>query len=296
VSFTEQFPSRPARQESRGDVDLAASVSNDPSRTVVSRDGTSIAYSRAGAGEPMVLVDGALNDRALRGPNPRLAAVLASQFTVFTYDRRGRGESGDTPPYAIEREIEDLEAVIATAGGSAYVYGISSGGALALEAAARLSSIRRLALYELPFVTDASRNPVPDDFAAQLGDLAAQGRQADALRYFFTAGVALPPAMVALMRLMPAWSKLKSRAHTLPYDAQIISGTGSGGPLPADRWSSATVPTLVLAGGKSPAWMQNAMRALADVLPRATYRTLERQTHIVKPKALAPVLSEFFRG
>lgn len=278
-----------------GTATTAARASDDAgSPTVTSRDGTAIAYSRVGTGEPVVLVDGALNDRALNGPNPRLAKVLASQFTVFTYDRRGRGQSGDTQPYAIEREIEDLEAIIDAAGGSAHVYGISSGGALALEAATRLSSIRRLALYELPFVTDDSRTPVPDDFAAHLAELTASGRNADALRYFFTAGVALPTAMVALMRLMPAWSKLKTLASSLPYDAQIIRGTGSGGPLPASRWSRATVPTLVIAGSKSPAWMRNAMRTLADVLPNATHRTLEGQTHIVKPKALAPVLSDFF--
>jgi pimeloyl-ACP methyl ester carboxylesterase len=125
--------------------------------------------------------------------------------------------------------------------------------------------------------------------------LTRAGRQADALRYFFSAGVALPGAMVALMRFMPAWSKLRALAPTLPYDAQIIHGTGSGGPLPANRWSTVTVPTLVMAGGKSPAWMRNSMRALADVLPNATHRTLDRQTHIVKPKALGPVLTEFFR-
>jgi pimeloyl-ACP methyl ester carboxylesterase len=266
------------------------------SGTVTSRDGTSIAYTRTGTGEPVVLVDGALNDRALNGPNPRLAKVMAAQFTVFIYDRRGRGESGNTAPYAVEREIEDLDAVIGAAGGSAHVYGISSGGALALAAAARLESIRRLALYELPFVTDGSRKPVPDDFAEHLEELTASGRRADALRYFFTAGVALPGAMVALMRLMPAWSKLKVLAPSLPYDAQVIKGTGSGGPLPADRWSGVTVPTLVMAGSKSPAWMQNSMRALAQVLPTATHRTLERQTHIVKPAALAPVLAEFFRS
>ena len=185
--------------------------------------------------------------------------------------------------------------MIDAAGGSACVYGISSGGALALEAATRISSIRRLALYELPFVTDDSRKPVPKDFADHLEELTATGRRADALRYFFTAGVALPSAMVALMRLMPTWSKLKALAPSLPYDAQIIRGTGSGGPLHANCCPSATVPALVIAGGKSPAWMRNAMRTLAGVLPNATHRTLERQTHIIKPKALAPILSEFFR-
>jgi pimeloyl-ACP methyl ester carboxylesterase len=293
VSTTTQSILTPAKHEGRGE-STAGSASVAHSSTVISRDGTSIAYSRAGDGEPVVLVDGALNDRALNGPNPRLARVLATQFTVFTYDRRGRGESGDTPPYTVERETEDLQAIIDAAGGSACVYGISSGGALALEAANRLSSIRRLALYELPFVTDDSRRPVPVDFAAHLTALIAADRRADALRYFFTAGVALPGAVVALMRLMPAWSKLKALATSLPYDAQIIAGTGSGGPLPAGRWSNVTVPTLVIAGGKSPAWMLGSMRDLADALPNATHRTLERQTHIVKPKALAPVLSEFF--
>ncbi|MBV9604472.1 MAG: alpha/beta hydrolase [Solirubrobacterales bacterium] len=262
--------------------------------SVVSRDGTLIGYSRAGTGEPVVLVDGALNDRRLNGPNPRLAKALVSQFTVFTYDRRGRGESGNTQPYAVEREIEDLDAVIDAAGGSAYVYGISSGGALALEAATRLESIRKLALYELPFVTDGSRKPVPADAAEHFDDLIVRGRRAEALRYFFTELVALPAAMVALMRFMPAWSKLKALAPTLSYDARVIHGTGSGGPLPTDRWARATAPTLVLAGGKSPVWMQNSMRTLAQVLPNAAHRTLEGQTHLVKPHALAPVLNEFF--
>lgn len=264
--------------------------------TVASRDGTTIAYSRVGAGQPVILVDGALNDRALNGPNPRLAAVLASEFSVFTYDRRGRGESGDTPPYAVEREIEDLQAVIAAAGGSAFVYGISSGGALALEAATRLSTIRRLALFELPFVTDSSRKPIPNDWVARIDELVADGHTSDALRYFFTAGVALPRIMVGLMRLMPVWSKLKALAHTLPYDARLIGDNGAGRPLSAERWARLAVPTLVIAGGKSPAWMQNAMRALADALPNAEHRTLERQTHIVKPHALAPMLSEFFHN
>jgi len=225
----------------------------------------------------------------------QLAAVQASRFTVFTYDRRGRGESGNTPPYAVERAVEDLQAVIDVAGGNADVYGISSGGVPALEAANRLDSIRRLALYELSFVTDDSRKPIPDDFAAQLAELAENDRRAEALRYFFTAGIGLPRITVAMMRVMPVWSKLTALAHTLPCDAQLISDASAGGPLPADRWAKVTLPALVIAGGKSPAWMQAAIRALADVLPGAEHRTLEGQTHIVKAKALAPVLSGFFQ-
>ncbi len=262
--------------------------------TVISADGTVIGYTRCGGGDPVVLVDGALNDRSFPGPNPKLAAVLASRFTVFTYDRRGRGESGDTLPYGVEREVEDLRAVIDAAGGSACVYGISSGGALALEAANRLSSISRLAVYELPFVTDDSRTPIPDNFTRHLAGLADDERRAEALWYFFTVGVGLPRIMVSLMRLMPAWSKLKALAHTLPYDAQLIAGAGAGQPLPTDRWNNVTAPTLVMAGSKSPAWIRNAMRSLAEVLPDAELRTLERQTHIVKADAMAPVITESF--
>jgi pimeloyl-ACP methyl ester carboxylesterase len=292
MSIAAQRVDRPAKAEA-GREQAAGSAQTG---IVVSHDGTRIAYSRVGSGEPLVLVDGALNDRALNGPNPRLAKVLASQFTVFTYDRRGRGESGDTPPSTVEREVEDLQAILEAAGGTAYVYGISSGGVLALEAANRLSSIRRLALYELPFVSDDSRPPIPADFAAHLAELANTGRRAETLRYFFITGIGLPRVFVGAMRLLPAWSKLKALAHTLPYDAQLIGDAGSGGPLPARRWANVTAPTVVIAGTKSPAWMRNAMRALGEALPNAEHRELEGQTHIVKPKALAPVLREFFEN
>ena len=260
---------------------------------VTSKDGTEIAYTRAGAGPPLILVDGALCDRAM-GPNAKLASHLSSRFTVFTYDRRGRGESGDRAPYGVEREIEDLEAVIEAAGGSADVYGISSGGALALEAANRLSSISRLALYELPYVVDDSRPPIPSNWAGRLSEMAATDCRADAVRYFMRDCIGVPRPVVAVMRFMPAWPKLKAVAHTLPYDARVVGDLGRGAPLPAERWADATVPALVVAGGKSPASMKNAMRALADVLPSARYQTLPGQTHVVKPARLAPVLSEFF--
>ena len=260
---------------------------------VTSKDGTEIAYSRIGAGAPLVLVDGALCDRAM-GPNTKLASHLSSRFTVFTYDRRGRGQSGDRAPYGVEREIDDLEAMIDVAGGTAFVYGISSGGVLALEAANRLSSISRLALYELPFVVDDTRRPVPSGWAGHLAEMVATDRRADAVRYFLRDCVGVPRVVVALMRFVPAWPKLKAVAHTLPYDARIVGDLGCGAPLPTERWAAATVPTLVVAGGKSPTWMKNGMRALADVLPSAQYQTLAGQTHVVKPGRLAPVLTEFF--
>jgi pimeloyl-ACP methyl ester carboxylesterase len=259
---------------------------------VLSRDGTTIAFDRIGSGDPIVLVDGALCDRS-SGPNAALAQVLSEHFTVFTYDRRGRGESSDTGPYHVDREIEDLDAVIGAAGGSAYVYGISSGGALALEAATRGSAIERLVLFELPFVVDHTRKPIPASFAADLVELVASGRRGAAVTHFLRAGVGLPAMMVVLLRLMPAWKKLKALAHTLPYDAMILGDdTGRGGPLPAGRWASLTAPTLVIGGGKSPEWMRNSVRALAELLG-AEHCTLEGQTHLVKAQAIAPALVEF---
>jgi pimeloyl-ACP methyl ester carboxylesterase len=261
--------------------------------TVVSRDGTRIAFDRAGDGPAVILVDGALSYRAA-GPNPPLAALLAEHFTVFTYDRRGRGESGDRAPYDVQREVDDLAALVALAGGSAYVYGISSGAVLALEAANRGVAIGKLALYEAPFVVDDGRPPVPAGYRRKLDELLAAGRRGDAVRLFLTKAVRVPRPFVAMMRFMPAWKKLKGVAHTLPYDAQIMGDTQSGRPLPADRWASVNAPALVVGGGKSPDWMQNSVRALAGVLPDARERTLEGQTHLVKPAALAPALVEFF--
>lgn len=264
-------------------------------KTVTSKDGTRIAYNELGAGPPVVLVGGAMNTRSF-GPNGPLAELLAERFTVINYDRRGRGDSGDTRPWAVEREVEDIEALIGAVGGSVYLFGISSGAALALEAANRGLGMEKLALYEAPFIVDDSRPPVPDDYLGRLKALVTSGRLGDAVRLFMREGVGLPAVFVALMRLMPAWSKLKAVAHTLPYDAAVVYEHQKGRPLPAGRWASATMPTLVAVGGKSPDWMQSAMRNLADVLPNARHRTLEGQTHIVKAEALAPVLAEFFEG
>jgi pimeloyl-ACP methyl ester carboxylesterase len=264
-------------------------------KTVISKDGTSIAYDESGMGPPLILVGGSLNTRSF-GPNVSLAPLLAERFTVITYDRRGRGASGDTRPWALEREIEDIDALIEAAGGSAFLYGISSGAALALEAANRGLAVERLALYEAPFIVDDSRPPLADDYLVRMQELAASDRRSDALRLFMREGVRLSAVVVALMRFMPAWSKLKAVAHTLPYDAAIVFDYQKGRPLPPEQWSSATMPTLVSAGGKSSDGMRNAMRELAAVLPNARYITLEGQTHIVKAEALAPVLVEFFES
>ncbi len=260
---------------------------------VLSRDGTPIAFTRSGDGPPLILIDGALCYRSF-GPMTKLAALLTKDFTVVTYDRRGRGESGDTPPYAVEREIEDIEALITEVGGAAYVYGISSGAALALEAANRGLPIRKLALYEAPFIVDDTRPPLVNDYEARLDGLLAENRRGEAIKLFMQA-VGVPAVFIFLMRFMPAWSKLKAVAHTLPYDTAIVAGHQRGKPLPPGQWASVTVPTLVALGGKSPAWMRNAMRSLADAIPHATRRTLDGQTHMVKAHAHAPMLVEYFR-
>jgi pimeloyl-ACP methyl ester carboxylesterase len=266
-------------------------------QTATSHDGTTIAYDRVGSGPPLILVDGALCSRA-SGPSGPLAAALAHSFSVYTYDRRGRGDSGSgSVPYAVGREVEDIEALIAEAGGSAYLYGISSGGALALEAANALgNAVPKLALYELPFVTDDTRPPLPANFADQLREMVDSDREGEAVKHFLTTGVQVPGIFVAMMRFMPAWKRLKAVAHTLPYDIAILGPeTGQGGPLPVGRWNSVAAETVVIDGGKSPAWMRNSAAALAELLG-ADHRTLEGQTHMVKPGALAPVLIDWFEG
>jgi len=228
---------------------------------------------------------------------PGLAALLAKQFTVYTYDRRGRNESGDTAPYAVQREVEDIEALVKDAGGSTYVYGVSSGAVLALEAANKLpAKVRKLAMYEPPFMVDDSRPPVSADYTAKLKQMIASGRRGDAVEHFMTVAVGMPSEAVAPMRNAPMWPGLEAVAHTLIYDDAILGGNVGGKPLPPGKWRSATMPTLVMAGGASPASLRNAARAVADLLPNATHRTLEGQTHEVAAEAIAPALVEFFES
>ena len=266
--------------------------------TVTSRDGTAIAFERSGAGPAIVLVDGALCGRAF-GPMPRLAPLLAPRFAVYHYDRRGRGDSGDTPPYAVEREVEDIDALIDEAGGSASLYGISSGAVLALEAASRLpTKVEKLALYEPPFILDDSRPPMPEDYVKRVTELAATGRRGDAVALFMT-HVGVPPEMLEQMRTSPMWAGLERLAHTLAYDGMIMGDTQSGKPLRAElieRWSAAAMPTLVMTGGESPPFFHHAAQTLVDVLPNARRRTVEGQDHAVASDALAPVLVDFFAG
>ena len=259
---------------------------------VISKDGTPIAFDRLGQGPALILVDGAMCYRGF-GPMPAMAKRLASQFTVFHYDRRGRGDSGDHPDYSISREIDDLDAVIQKAGGSAFVLGVSSGGALALEAAARLRSISRLAIYEAPFIVDHTHPPLPPTFVSETRALVAAGKRGDAVKKFMRL-VGVPAIAVLAMSVMPLWKKMKAIAHTLANDLTILEPYQQGRALSRSQWTNATMPVLVMAGGKSPAYMQNGMRQLADVLPKARHLTLPGQTHMVKDAVLAPELVKFF--
>lgn len=260
--------------------------------TVTSKDGTVIAYSQVGQGPVLILVDGALCYRQF-GPSQDLAARLAPNFTVITYDRRGRGESGDTRPYAVEREVEDLTALVEAVGGTAYVAGQSSGAGLVIKTANGLPGITKLALYEAPFVVDDTGKPVTQTFLASLKEAVAQNQRSKAVKMFMKQ-VGTPGFMIAIMPFFPMWSKLTAVAHTLPYDISTVVAYGAGVPLPKTMGDQITGSILVMNGGKSPTWMRHAMQELAQVLPHASYRELAGQTHMVKAEVLAPALVEFF--
>jgi pimeloyl-ACP methyl ester carboxylesterase len=252
---------------------------------VTSKDGTTIAFDRMGQGPPVLLVCGGSTDRMA---NSALASHLASSLTVFNYDRRGRGDSGDTTPYAIEREVEDIDAVITEAGGTASLYGTSSGAALALEAAARGLAVAKLALWEPPYVLDPAARP-PADQVDRYNEMIAEGRRGDAVEYFMTKVVRLPAEFAAQARTQPWWAAQEALAHTLAYDATIMGDYS----VPTDRAAAVTVPTIVVAGGADIPWMRETARALADALPNGSTRMLDGQGHDVDPAILAPVLVEF---
>jgi pimeloyl-ACP methyl ester carboxylesterase len=263
---------------------------------VQSRDGTTIAYERSGQGPTLILVASALSTRA---DAARFAALLAPTFTVVNFDRRGRGESGDTKPYAVEREIEDIEALLEREGGSGFLFGSSSGAALALEAANKLGSkVKALVLFEPPFVVDGSRAPVPDDFFTRVGVLVSDGRRSEAVAAFMKECVGVPAEMLGMMKQAPMWAGLEKVAHTLPYDGAILAGLLAGKPLPGKRWTSLTARTLVIDGELSDPWLRNAVQALTGVLPNSKRRTLPGQDHsavFMAPQTLVPVLVEFLR-
>ena len=256
-------------------------------KKVLSKDGTAIAFDRSGKGPPIILVVGAFNDRSTGAP---LVAQLSEHFTVFNYDRRGRGMSGDTAPYTPLREIEDLEALIAEAGGQAAVFGYSSGAILALMAAARGLPIMKLALYDPPFLVDAQSSRRFKELVEQLAGLIASGHRGEAVELFQTQAVGIPAEVVTQLRQAPFWPTLEDIAHTLVYEATLLSDM----PTLAEQMASITVPTLVISGGINQGRMLQAAQAVADALPNVAYRSLADQTHDIIPQVLAPVLEEFF--
>lgn len=261
-------------------------------KTVISKDGTTIAYESLGSGPALVLVDGAMCYREF-GPCRSLAEKLADRFTVYFYDRRGRGESGDTQPYAAEREYEDLAAVIDAAGGDAFVLGFSSGGALALQAAASGVRMRKLASYEAPYVGINPRKGVEPDYLAELNSRLARGDRGGAVGYFMVDMVGGPAFLPLMMRLMPkVFTQLKNVAHTLPYDTQVMGGTFT---VPRELLATISVPTLVMGGSKAKPNMAAAVQGVADAVPGSVHKTLAGQTHQVKDEAIEPELVGFFR-
>jgi pimeloyl-ACP methyl ester carboxylesterase len=263
--------------------------------TVTSPDGTSITYDRYGSGPAVILVGGAFQYRAFDHRTAALAEELAVDFAVYHYDRRGRGDSTDVAPYSVQREVEDLQALVQAAGGAAAVFGMSSGGALALEAAKSTPGIKRIAVYEVPFIVDQSHPPLPADFTARLITALWEGHPGQAVSQFLS-WVGVPAPVLAIMRVTPAWPKFKAVARTLPYDMALIERHHRGRPLAAADWADVCAPTLVLSGSKSADWIKNAMRQLSEVLPDPAYRSLDGQNHAVSPRVLAPALAAFFAG
>jgi pimeloyl-ACP methyl ester carboxylesterase len=253
--------------------------------TVTSMDGTTIAFDRLGDGPPVALVCGGSVDRSA---DAAIAQELARDFTVLNFDRRGRGDSGDTLPYAIEREVEDIEAVIGAAGGRAHLWGSSSGAVLALIAAEQGASIDRLALWEPPFIPEGVPTP-PEDQVEQYERMIAEGRRGDAVEYFMSKVVGMPPEFVEGARSQPFWAATEAVAHTLAYDARIMGDYR----LPTERAAAVKVPTLVLAGGADMPWMRQTAQDLAAALPDGRARFLDGQGHDVDPAVLATALREY---
>ena len=261
--------------------------------TVTSKDGTSIAYEATGDGPALILVDGALSTS--RGESkPELVALLAPRFTVYNYDRRGRGESGDTLPFAVEREIEDIDALIEHAGGEALLFGHSSGGCLALEAASALGDkVAKVAVYEAPWNDDPAAQKAWGDYLRALSEALASGRRGDAVALFMQY-VGTPPEQVAAMREAPFWPSFEAIAPTLAYDHSEIMGSTAA--VPMKQLAKVEVPVLAICGDASPTFMCTTAQTISRAVEHGEFRAMEGQTHAVPPDVIAPVLTAFFSG
>jgi len=259
-------------------------------KTTRSKDGTTLAYDVYGSGPPLIYITGASCFRSFK-PVLKDAKAFAKEFTVFNYDRRGRGDSDNTLPYAIDREIEDVEAMIDAAGGTAYLYGHSSGAVLALEAAMRLGrKVKKVAMYDAPYLHDETEKAEYLQLGRNVCQLLEQGKNSEAIRSFFK-GIGIPKIFVFFIRLTPDWPTMVALAPTLAYDIAMTSG-----PPPVDRASRVTVPVQVMAGEKSPSDMHTVGSQLASAIPNAGFVQLADQDHLVDAKALLPVLSRFFKA
>jgi len=264
--------------------------------TVTSKDGTRIAFDKVGSGPAVILVNGAMSyRRAFDTTLEDLAELLSKDFTVYDYDRRGRGESGNTEPFTKVREIEDIQALIEEAGGEAMLVGFSSGGAVALETTAVTPGVTKAFVYEVPFIVDDSRQPL-EDYEGHTTKLVAEGKLDELIEYFITVVAGIPAEFVGGIKQDQAmWERMRAIAPTIPHDAAFMGEFMKGKPLPAGYWSKVKVPVLVGDGGASPAWLHHAAEALAEALPNASRETFKDQTHSFDPKVLAPVVIEFFK-
>jgi pimeloyl-ACP methyl ester carboxylesterase len=259
-------------------------------KIVTSKDGTRIAYDVQGAGAVLILVDGALCTRSF-GSKPEFVELLARHFTVYSYDRRGRGDSGDTKPYAVEREIDDIAALIEECGGEAYLYGHSSGAALAFEAGLSLGdTVRAIAMFEAPYNDDGSAGQRWKEYVAELTKLSGTGRGGDSVALFMEL-VGMPAAQIEGMRHSPIWPAFEAVGPTLAYDAAVLGADAS---VPVERAARLMIPVLVLCGLASYPFMCETARTLSRALPHAELRALEGQTHDPKPDVLVPLLVNFF--
>lgn len=261
--------------------------------TVTSADGTTIGYEAYGEGRPLILIDGATAHRAVNPLSAEVGKLLSDEFRTYAYDRRGRGESTDTAPYAIQREVEDLAALIDDAGQPAILFGWSSGCLLALDAAAAGLPVAGLVLFEPPVVVDDVRPPLPSDYVEQLDAYVATGQRGKAVELFMTAAVGMPPEAMPGMKESPYWAPVEEIAHTIAYDGRIMGTTMSGNPLPEDRWADVKVPVLVLYGDQTWPALSAGAQAVAAHLPPATLRAIPGENHSTDAATLAPVLREF---
>lgn len=265
--------------------------------TVTSKDGTTIAFDKVGSGPAVILINGAMSFRAADPTLGQVADLLSKHFTVYNYDRRGRGEStdaSDVHSFTKEREIEDVQALIEDAGGEAMLFGVSSGGGLALETTAVTPGVKKLAVYEVPFIVDDSREPL-EDYEGRTVKFVSEGKLDELLEWWLTAVAGMPAEFVSGMKQDPnMWGGMKALAPTIPHDASFVGEFMQGKPLSADYWAKVKMPVLVADGGASPAWFHNAADGLAKALPDASRETLPGQTHMVAADVLAPVLEKHF--